>query len=164
MSIRNYYYRIPKSEWEKCLETSYSEVQEVYGYTGNFIAANLHLTELNSEVAKGAVFDADGKGHAKKLFLDMPETDESYHVFDRENFGKLIECHKESIKDMFESEWLADKDRREYMKTMLLASEPSDNPKKLLKCPWTSIEDLLELYYMYKTTDWENEMILIMVS
>ena len=139
MSIRNHYYRIPKAEWEKCLETSHSEVQEVYGYAGNFIAVNLHLTELNSEVAKGAVFDADEKGYAKKLFLDMPETDESYYVFDRENFGKLIECHKESIKDMFESEWLADKDRREYMKTMLLASEPSDNPNKLLECPWTSI-------------------------
>ena len=167
MSTRNYFYKIPRWEWEKCLETSYSQIQDEYEYVGDFIEKNFHLTKLNSEVAIGAVFEADEKGHAKKLFLDMPSashTDETYYVFDKDNFEKLIECHKELVKDVFESDWLVDKDRREYMKTMLLASSPSDNPNQLLNCSWTSIEDLFELYYMYKITNWEEEMILVTVS
>jgi len=167
MSTRNYFYNILKQEWEKCLETSYSKIQEEYEYVGDFIEKNLHLTKLNSEVAIGAVFEADKKGYAKKLFLDIPpaeRTDTSYYVFDKENFEKVIECHKELIKEVFESDYLLDKDRREYMKTMLLASSPSDNPNPLLSCSWTSIEDLFELYYMYKITNWEKEMILVSVS
>lgn len=146
---------------------SYSQLKEKYDSVGDFIEKNLHLTKLNSEVALGAMFDADAKGYAKKFILDLPsasQIDESYFVFDKKDFENVIECHKELIKEFFESDYLLNENKRDYIKTMLLVSEPSDNPNQLLSCSWTSIEDLFELYYMYKITNWEEEMIFVRVS
>lgn len=164
MSIRNTMYRIPKKRWEYCLEVPKEKIENLSHLN---VEKDLCGVQLQSDFATDLVIEAYNKGKAKEFSLEKTEIEKcdiTRCVFDKECFLLLVEMCKEKVSSIFSSIIFTKEDNRKYYASLFKDLTISDKKSQMIKCPWIWIDCLYELFWIYKTTDWENEVIFCEIS
>lgn len=162
MSFRNKMYRLPVSVWNRLLEMSKEELEEYDVDSEKFFEAN-NITLLQFDFCTRIIEDMDMEGKLKRFTLnELPdERNRIYGVLDKELFDVCIEKCKEYTKRYIQR---MNDDDKNYLCTMIDALEVSKKQNECVACPWTWLDALYELMYIKKTTDWEEYVILNIVS
>ena len=162
MSFRNSMYRLPVSVWNRLLEKSKEEVEKYDNDLEHFFEVN-NITPLQGDFCTQIIEDMDREGNLKRFTLEkLPsECDQIYGVLDKELFDICIEKCKEYTKRYIKRMTPDDKD---YLCAMIDLLEVSEENNKCIRGPWTWFDALYELLYIKKTTDWEEYVILNIVS
>ena len=162
MSFRNKMYRLPVSVWNRLLEMSKEELEEYDEDSEKFFEVN-NITLLQFDFCTQIIEDMDREGKLKRFTLEkLPdECDNTYGVLDKELFDVCIEKCKEYTKRYIKR---MNDDDKDYLCSMIDVLEVSKNQNECIACPWTWFDELYELLYIKKTTDWEEYVILNIVS
>ena len=162
MSFRNNMYRLPVSVWNRLLEMSKEELEEYDEDSEKFFEAN-NIISLQFDFCTQIIEDMNREGNLKRFTLEkLPsECDRIYGVLDKELFDVCIEKCKEYTKRYIKRMTPDDKD---YLCSMIDLLEVSDKTNVCIKGPWTWFDALYELLYIKKTTNWEEYVILNIVS
>lgn len=164
MSFRNTMYRLPVNVWNSLLEKSKEEVEEYdKNWEWNHFFEVNNITPLQSDFCTQIIEDMNREGKLKRFTLEeLPsECDIIYGVLDKELFDVCIEKCKEHTKNYIQRMEDNDKD---YLCTMIDLLEVSEEKNKCIKGPWTWFDALYELFFIKKTTDWDEYVILCVVS
>lgn len=162
MSFRNTMYRLPVSVWNRLLEKSKEELEDFYYNSWEHFEEN-NLTPLQGDFCTQIIEDMNREKNLKRFTLEkLPsECDIIYGVLDKELFDVCIEKCKEYTKRYIQR---MDENDKKYLCSMINLLEVSEKKNECVKCPWTWLDALYELMYIKKTTDWENFVILNIVS
>lgn len=162
MSFRNTMYRLPVYVWNRLLEKSKEEVEEYDKNLGHFLEVN-NIIQLHSDFCTRIIEDMYREGKLKRFTLEKfpSECDIIYGVLDKELFDVCIKKCKEYTKNFIQR--MEDNDKN-ILCSMINLLEVSDKKNECIKCPWTWFDALYELFFIKKTTDWEEYVILCIVS
>lgn len=162
MSFRNTMYRLPVSVWNRLLEMSKEEIEEYDKDRESFFEAH-NVSSLQGDFCTQIIEDMNREGKLKRFTLEkLPsECDILYGVLDKELFDVCIEKCKEHTKRYIQK--INDNDKC-YLCAMIDRLKVSDKKNQCIKGPWTWFDALYELLYIKKTTDWEEYVILNIVS
>jgi len=162
MSFRNTMYRLPVYVWNRLLEKSKEEVEKYDNDLEHFFEVN-NIIKLQGDFCTQIIEDMNREGKLKRFTLEkLPsECDIIYGVLDKELFDVCIEKCKEHTKNYIQR--MEDNDKN-YLCSMINLLEVSEEKNQCIKGPWTWFDALYELFFIKKTTDWEEYVILCIVS